>query len=46
MTALDYLFGSAPLGLSNRGGDLDVNDDRVLHVHRIVGAVGEDGRAA
>jgi hypothetical protein len=42
----DHAFGGEDLGLSNRRGRFDINDDRVLGVDQIVGRIAKEGLPA
>ena len=39
-------LAAVDLGLADRGGRLDIDDDRVVEVDQVVGRVGEEGRPA
>jgi hypothetical protein len=46
LRTVDHALLRRHLGLADRGGRLDVDDDGVLQVDQVVGAVGEEGEPA
>ena len=44
--AFDHALRGQDLGLPDRGGCLDIDDDRVVDVDQVVGRVGEEGLPA
>src|SRR5271163_2852838 len=46
LRTVDHPLLRCHLGLANRGGRLNIDDDRVLQVDQVIGAVGEEGEPA
>ena len=44
--AFDHALRSQNLGLPDRGGRFDVDDDRVVDIDQIVGGISEEGLSA
>ena len=42
----DHAFGGENLRLPDRGGGLDVDDERVVDIDQIIGRIGEEGLPA